>query len=199
MQEQRADAGPAGRRQLLVASWALAEATIWPVMPDAVLAPLAAARPGEWWRLAAAASAGSLAGGLLSYLAGRRLEVGSILARLPLVRWPMILAAERWLAEEGPAGLWHQPFSGLPFKVFALLAGQQRLPLGPFLGWALLARGARFVVVAGGAALLGARFRPLMTSQARLLLVLWSLLFLLGLWQTVRQWERRGAGADEAE
>ena len=176
----------------LVGLWAVAEATLWPIMPDAALTPLAAAYPAAWWRLAATAAAGSALGGLLSYLVGWRLPVEPLLARLPLVRPPMAAAAARWLADEGPAGLRHQPLSGLPFKVFALLAGRQRLPLLPFLGWAVLVRGLRFLAVAGGAALLGARFDQLVRRWSRPLVLLWSVAFLLGLWQTVRQWERRG-------
>lgn len=179
----------------LVGLWALAEATVWPIMPDAALAPLAAARPAAWWRLAAVAAAGSALGGLLSYLVGRWRPVEPLLARLPLVRPPMAAAATRWLADEGSAGLRHQPLSGLPFKVFALLAGRQRQPLLGFLAWAVLVRGLRFLAVAGGAALLGARCEGLVRRRGWPLALLWGLAFLLGLRHTVGQWERRGQPA----
>ena len=171
--------------------WSLAEATCWPIMPDAALVPLAAARPADWWRLALAAAAGSLAGGGLSYLVGRAAAVEPVLTRLPLIRPAMVAAAEAWLAEEGPAGVRHQPLSGLPFKVFALLAGARRIPPAPFLGCAMAARGARFLAVSGAAALLGRLFEPILRRHPRLLLTLWSVVFALGLRRTVAAWEKR--------
>jgi membrane protein YqaA with SNARE-associated domain len=184
------------QRLALVAVWSAAEATVWPLMPDAVLVPLAASWPGDWWRLALAAAIGSLSGGLVSYTAGLVGSVERPLRRLPLIRPAMIAAATTWLAEEGPAGLRHQPLSGLPYKVFALLAGAGRLPLGPFLFWSLLARGARFAAVSGTAALLGRALSPYLSRHGWLLLLLWTAVFLAGLRQTVLAWERRRAKGD---
>jgi membrane protein YqaA with SNARE-associated domain len=174
-----------------VFAWAAGEATIWPIMPDAGLVPLAALRPRDWWRLALAATAGSLMGGLLSYGLGRRVPPEPLLARLPLVRPPMVAQARRWLATEGALGLRHQPLSGLPYKVFALLAGSIGIPPGPFLAASLAARGARFLVVSGLAAALGLRFAPLVRRHRGPLLVAWSAAFLLGLRRMVTAWERR--------
>jgi membrane protein YqaA with SNARE-associated domain len=178
-------------RLALVAAWSAAEATIWPFLPDAALVPLAVARPGEWWRLVTAAAAGTLAGGLVSYTVGRVGPAELLLSRLPLVRPAMVRAASGWLAAEGAAGLRHHPLSGVPFKVFALLAGSSRQPPGPFFCWALAVRGARFAAVSALAALLARPLAPLLQRTGPLLLLLWSLAFLAGLRQTVRSWERR--------
>jgi membrane protein YqaA with SNARE-associated domain len=179
-----------GRRcsQLVPLVWAIAEATCSPIMPDAALVPLAATRPAAWWRFALAAAAGSTAGGCLSFGLGRRIPARPLLAHLPLVRPRMVEAADAWLASERERALLRQPHSGVPFKVFALLAGEQRLRLGAFLGWALLARGARFFVVCGLSALAGRRAARLLRRYPLALLVLWSLLFLLGLRRTVQRW-----------
>lgn len=171
--------------------WGVAEATFWPIMPDAVLVPLAATRPGDWWRLALAVAAGSSVGGALSYAVGRTIPPRPLLARLPLVRPAMVEAADDWLAAEGAVALRHQPLSGLPFKVFALLAGARGVPFGPFILCALAARGARFLTVSGLAALIARRFEPLVARHSRLLLSLWAGLFTLGLWRMVIRWERR--------
>ena len=162
-------------------------------MPDAALAPLAAARPAEWWRLGLASLAGSLAGGLASYALGRVRPAEAIMARLPLVRPAMVEAARAWLAAEGARGLRHQPLSGLPYKVFALLAGSARLPLGPFLLWSAAARGARFMAVARAAAWLGRRYPVTVRRHSRPLLTLWSIAVATGLRRTLLAWERRGA------
>ena len=170
-------------------AWAVAEATCWPIMPDAVLVPLAAAEPRRWWRLALAAAAGSTAGGCLSYALGRLVPARPWLARLPLVRPRMVSTADAWLAEGGAAALRHQPLSGLPFKIFAMLAGERRMPLPAFLGWALLARGSRFLAVSVLSALIGRRFASLVRRYPGPLLLLWSAAFLLGLRRTVQRWE----------
>jgi membrane protein YqaA with SNARE-associated domain len=162
-------------------------------MPDAALVPLAVARPTEWWSLGLVAAAGSSVGGLVSYTVGRAAPVRPLLARLPLVRPPMVVAADAWLANEDAAGLRHQPLSGLPSKVFAVLAGDRRIALGPFLFWAVVARGGRFMTACGLAGLLGRRFTQLLDRYPRPLLALWTGIFLLGLRRAVLMWERRDA------
>ena len=181
-----------GSARALVFIWSFAEATVWPVMPDAALVPLAAARSAAWWRLVLVATLGTLVGGLVSYLVGRVRPAEALLARLPLVRPAMARQARAWLAAEGAAGLRHQPLSGLPYKVFAVQTGALGLPLGPFLGWTLLARGSRFLGVGATVAALGARFRSPLRRYAGPLLLAWCVVFTLGLRQTVRAWERRG-------
>ena len=179
------------RGSTFVFAWALAEAICWPVMPDAVLVPLAAARPADWAWLALTAVAGSTTGAAASYLLGRAGVSRALLPRLPLVRTPMVDAAESWLAAEGPAGLRHHPLSGVPIKVFALVAGARGVPPGPFLAWALGVRGARFLTVGGTAALLGHTFEGTVSQHHLSLLVCWSAALALGLWRAVVAWERR--------
>jgi 1-acyl-sn-glycerol-3-phosphate acyltransferase len=182
------------RGVVLAAAWAAAEATVWPIMPDFVLVPCAAARPAAWWRLSLVAAAGSATGGLLMHTLGRRGAALSLLASLPLVRAPMVAAAASWLADEGPRGLRHQPLSGLPYKVFALQAGALGLLLPSFLVWTLVAaRGARFLAVSGVAALISHSLNGRVQRLGWPLLGLWSVVFLLGLRFSVRSWERRSS------
>src|SRR2546428_12389145 len=121
---------------------------------------------------------------------GGREPVGSLLRRLPVVRPAMVAAAEAWLAGEGPAGVRHQPLSGLPFKVFALLAGARRVAPVPFFGCAAAARGARFLGVCGAAALVGHGLGGPVRRHPRVLLGLWGVAFAVGLRRTVEAWER---------
>ena len=51
---------------LLVGARSIAEATVWPIMPDALLVPLAFARPRDWWRLVLASAVGTALGGALT-------------------------------------------------------------------------------------------------------------------------------------
>jgi membrane protein YqaA with SNARE-associated domain len=176
---------------LLTFLWAVAEATLWPIMPDAVLVPLALRQPGSWWRLVVAAALGTTAGGLVSHVLGRRRADRSEIARLPLVRPAMVAAADHWLVNEGGRGAWRQPATGVPLKVFARLAGARRLPLETFLLWAVAARTVRFTIAAGLAALIGQRWPGVVTRAFWWLTLLWGIVFGVALWRTVVFWERR--------
>lgn len=161
-------------------------------MPDAALVPMALRRPSDWWRLALTALLGSATGGLASYLAGSRLHPGAeAMARLPLVRPSMVRAASAWLQEDGACGVLRQPTSGVPFKVFALVAGRDGLPLGWFLLWAMLARGSRFLAVTLGAAIGGRLLPGFIARHHCLIVLLWSGGFGVGLWRTVVYWSRQ--------
>lgn len=175
--------------------WAFAEATVWPLMPEAVLVPLALLHPRGWWRITLAAGLGSTLGGAFSYAIGRRWTSRRPVERLPLVRPAMIAAADVWLAWEGSRAVRRQPLSGIPFKVFARRAGSLGVPPAAFLGRALVVRGARFVVASGGTALVAWRFAPLVAGRRWWLILLWSVVFGLGLSRAVATWERRTGSA----
>jgi membrane protein YqaA with SNARE-associated domain len=174
-----------------VFGWAAAEGVFWPLMPEAVLVPLSALRPRTWWQLALMAAAGSSVGVAASYRIGQAQGTDRMLETLPLVRPAMVEAARTWLATEGGRGLRHQPLSGLPIKVFALVAPSCGVSLPALLIWAALARGARFGVVCGAAACVGQIARRDLRRWPRACLAAWSGAFALGLWRTVIAWERR--------
>jgi membrane protein YqaA with SNARE-associated domain len=173
--------------------WALAEGTVWPIMPDAALVPLALARPASWRRLVLAAALGTAAGGAISYLLGRRSPERASVERLALVRPAMVTAVDGWLAREGARGVWRQPATGVPFKVFARRAGARELSVIRFFGWALLSRSIRFALLAGIAALVGAR----VSRWYWPITGLWALVFGAALWRLVAFWSRRGDEAGE--
>jgi hypothetical protein len=143
-----------------------------------------------------ASAAGTTVGGAISYLIGQRRPDRDAVERLPLVRPAMVTAADAWLAEDGPRGVWRQPASGIPMKVFARVGGMRGLPPERLLLWAVAARGTRFVVAAGGAALIGRIFRLQVTRWYWPLTLLWTLVFGVGLWRAVLFWERRADAAD---
>jgi membrane protein YqaA with SNARE-associated domain len=169
----------------------VAEAIFWPLMPEATLVPLAAAQPTRWWQLAVAAALGSTCGAAVSYAIGAAGGAERLLPRLPLVRPAMVRAARGWLTQEGGVGLRHQPLSGLPVKVFALVAAPSGVSLPAFLVCAAAARGARFVVVCAGAALGGRALQHAIERRPMVFLVAWAAAFGVGLRQTVVSWEQR--------
>jgi 1-acyl-sn-glycerol-3-phosphate acyltransferase len=176
-----------------VLAWGAAEALWWPLMPDLGVALLTLDAPRRWWRLAAAATAGSVAGGAVAY----RLGASGRVPPLPLVTPRMVDATRRWLVEEDAAGVRRQLASGVPFKVFAYQAAVAGVDPLPFLGVAGLVRGARMVAVAGAFAGCGLlirrrvpqRLRPGAMAGAALLTVAG---FGVGLSRVVAAWSEGG-------
>ncbi|HEY9789299.1 MAG TPA: hypothetical protein V6D22_02795 [Candidatus Obscuribacterales bacterium] len=176
--------------------WAFAEAVFWPFMPDALLVPLAAFQPSTWWMLIPIAVAGSAVGGVASYLLARRTDVSAVLSGMPFVRPPMVAQCNLWLAAEGARGVRHQALSMVPFKVFAFTAGKLTLPLPTFIAWAMLVRGARFMVVCAIAAVSGIILKTPLALYPAPFLIAWAVAFYVALIMMVRKWEKADVRSD---
>jgi 1-acyl-sn-glycerol-3-phosphate acyltransferase len=172
---------PAGTA--LVAVWAAAEASAWPLLPEFLLAALAVAAPRRAVRLALVAAAASLAGGTLTYL----LAAHGVVAPQPLTTARMHATAVAQLAAEGSPAVAHQPMSGIPYKVYAAAAGRAGTGLGGFLVASLKARGLRIVAVGALCGVFGAlasRWRRWYGAY----LVAFVMLFAAGLAAVLRSW-----------
>jgi 1-acyl-sn-glycerol-3-phosphate acyltransferase len=134
-------ASPAGL--VTVFAWAVAEALVWPLLPEVTLAVLGVAAPRRAVRLALVAAAGSLTGGALMYT----LAVHGLVLPAPLTTDRMHATALAQLASEGAGALAHQPMSGIPYKVYGAAAGHGAVGLVPFLLASLPARSLRILVV----------------------------------------------------
>jgi len=107
-----------------LAAVAFAEASVFPIPPDALLIPMVMARPDRAWRLAAVCTIGSVAGGALGYLIGY--AVFDQLAR-PVIELygygPRFAAFQAMYAEYG---LWLILIKGLtpiPYKIVTIASG----------------------------------------------------------------------------
>jgi len=129
---------------LFMASWAMGEAVVLPLIPEFVLGVLALAAPKRAWRLALVAVAGSLAGGALMYTVAAHGAVPPS----PLTTPRMHATASAQVAAEGAAAVRHQAMSGVPYKVYGLAAGRDEVGLGGFLWASAQARGVR--ILTGG-------------------------------------------------
>ncbi|MFG3286192.1 lysophospholipid acyltransferase family protein [Streptomyces sp. NPDC048111] len=147
------------RRGLALAfAWAFAEALSWPLMPELLLAALCAAAPRRAVPLSLTALAGSLVGSVLAL----QLAASGVHVPAPLTTERMRTEVRHELSAEGAAAVRHQPWNGIPFKVYAAQAGRAGVATGPWLGSAALSRGSRTLTVGvafGGAALLARRWR----------------------------------------
>lgn len=132
-----------------LAALAFAEASFFPIPPDALLIPMAIARPDRAWRLAALCTAGSVAGGALGYLIGYALFDQIAVPLLQAYGYQAALA--RFQAMYAQYGLWVILIKGMtpiPYKIVTIASGAARFNFPLFMAASLLTRGARFFLLA---------------------------------------------------
>lgn len=122
------------------------ESSFFPIPPDPLLLAMGAARPRRALRYALVTTIASVLGALLGYAIGAGLmdTVGKWLLDLydpSRTGWDRLRA---WYLEYGPMALLIAALTPIPFKVFTIASGALALPLGPFVLWSLVGRGARF-------------------------------------------------------
>lgn len=175
-----------GRHGIILAlAWGVAEALIWPIFPDFFVLAVVPAAPKRWWKLAVAASVGSVVGGAAGYLLARLTGSSSMLDQVPLVTAGMATQAQAWLDADGWWGLLRQPLSGIPYKVFVYLSGAEGIGFPGFVWASALARGVRLLAAAGLAALFGMAFAKILARWYGLFLALFSVVFAVALAQVV--------------
>ncbi|MDE9364718.1 lysophospholipid acyltransferase family protein [Luteipulveratus sp. YIM 133132] len=141
---QRVAARTAGRRGVLVVGGlSFAEALSWPLLPETALAVALLAAPAAWRRLIPVAVAGSMLGGLVALL----LAAHGVVAPAPLTTDRMRATVVQQVADEGAAAVRHQPYDGIPYKVYAAEAGRAGVDPGPFLVESVASRGVRIAGV----------------------------------------------------
>ncbi len=128
---------------------AFAEASFFPIPPDALLIPMALAKPRAAWRFAAICTVASVTGGALGYLIGY--AVFDQLARPILALYGYGAAYAGFQAKFQEYGLWIVLIKGLtpiPYKIVTIAAGAARFDFPVFMLASALTRGARFFLVA---------------------------------------------------
>ena len=131
-------------------AWAVAEATVWPILPDFLLAPMMLVARARRRLLVAACVAGMTVGGLVTVLVahwapGFALD---LLRDLPLVTTDQITGAAQGLDDRGAAGFLVQPVSGIPFKAWATMAGVKGIGPALVIPAFIVARGTRMIATA---------------------------------------------------
>ena len=155
---------------------AFAEASFFPLPPDALLIPMILARPRRAWALAAVCTLGSVAGAALGYWIG--------IALFAQVAQPVVhfFGAERQYQavltlyqRYGFVAILIKGLTPIPFKLVTIAAGAAHLGLGQFFLACVLTRGGRFFLIeALPLRLFGDRARVFI--ETRLVQVTWALL-----------------------
>jgi membrane protein YqaA with SNARE-associated domain len=128
---------------------AFAEASFFPIPPDALLIPMALAQPRKAWRFALICTVGSVVGGALGYTIGY--YVFDQLARPILDVYGYGNAYAAFQAKFQEYGVWIILIKGLtpiPYKIVTIAAGAAKFAFGTFMAASVVTRGGRFFIVA---------------------------------------------------
>lgn len=126
-----------------------AESSFFPIPPDALLVPMAVARPQRALRLAAICTVASVLGGLLGYLIGFALF--DLVARPVLAFYHYSVRFETFRASFAEYGVYLILLKGLlpiPFKIVTIASGVAEVNLAGFIAACVVTRGARFFLEA---------------------------------------------------
>jgi membrane protein YqaA with SNARE-associated domain len=128
---------------------AFAEASVFPVPPDALLIPMALAQPRKAFWFAAICTAGSVLGGALGYAIGFFL-----LAKLaqPIIDFyhyhDAFVAFQQKFARYGVWVILIKGLTPIPYKIVTIAAGAAAFNFPLFIGASVVTRGARFFLLA---------------------------------------------------
>ncbi len=128
----------------------VAESSFFPVPVDVLLAPMVLARRDRAWWYASLATLGSVAGAVIGYYIGLFLfdQVAQPIIDLYHFQEKFIYV-QTLFKEYGVWIIFIAGFSPIPYKIFTITAGVVGMPLLPFILTSVIARGARFFLVAG--------------------------------------------------
>ena len=136
------------------ASWLMgaisfAESSFFPVPPDAMLIPMSLARPDKAWFYANVCTVTSVAGGILGYAIGSLLydSVGAWLIQL----YGYAGKVESFREAYAQWGAWIILLKGLtpiPYKIVTITSGFAGYNFWMVVGLSVIARGARFYILA---------------------------------------------------
>ncbi|SIS78406.1 membrane protein YqaA, SNARE-associated domain [Roseivivax lentus] len=137
------------------ALWALAfisfiESSVFPIPPDVMMIPMILAAPRRAWLIALVATLSSVAGAMLGYAIGAFFyeSIGAPVLEA-LGKGDSMQAFNTKFNEYG---VWAVLVAGLtpfPFKVITIMSGWTAMPILPFILSSIVARAARFFIVAG--------------------------------------------------
>jgi membrane protein YqaA with SNARE-associated domain len=148
---------------------AFTESSFFPIPPDALLVPMALARPDRAWRFAAICTVASVVGGALGYLIGY--AVFDQLAR-PLIDFYGY--GDRFVAFQAlyaDYGLWVILIKGLtpiPYKIVTIASGAADFNFAVFMIASIITRGARFFLLAALLRAFGASVRDFIERRLTL-------------------------------
>ncbi len=166
-----------------LAAVAFAESSFFPVPPDALLIPMALARPDRAFRYALITTVASVVGGMLGYLIGYALFEQVARPLLALYHYEAAYAAfqERF----AQVGLWIILIKGLlpiPYKIITIASGAAKFDFRTFVLASIVTRGVRFFLWAVLLRLFGEAARVFIDRRLPWILATVAVLVVVGVW-----------------
>ncbi len=166
---------PNAERTLFAISFA--ESSFFPLPPDLLLGPMAAAAPNKWLRYALVCTIASVLGGLLGYAIGMFLmdSIGGAILNFFGYAGDKRAELEALYAEWGAWVIFIKGLTPIPYKLVTIVSGALAYPLHWFVIASILTRGARFLLVAWLFQRFGPSIAPVMEKRLGLVLVIVAL------------------------
>jgi membrane protein YqaA with SNARE-associated domain len=162
---------PNAERALFVVSFA--ESSFFPLPPDLMLGPMAAAEPAKWIRYALTCTVASVLGGLLGYAIGMFLmdQVGRHILNFFGYSGDREMELRAFYDQWGAWFIFLKGLTPIPYKLVTILSGALHFSLPIFIVASILTRGLRFFVVAWIFQRFGPQIAPIMEKRMGLVLV----------------------------
>ena len=168
------------------ALWALAivafaESSFFPIPPDILLIPLIIAKPKNAFLIAFIAMVASVFGGGLGYYIGLKLyeTVGIIIINFYHAQ-QLFLDFQNQFNKYGAAAVLFAGGTPFPYKIITISSGIAGMPIYQFFIFSIIARGARFFIIAILLRLYGEPIRNFIERHLNLLFIVFMVLLVLG-------------------
>ena len=168
------------------ALWALAivafaESSFFPIPPDILLIPLIIAKPKNAYLIAFIAMVASVFGGGLGYYIGLKLyeTVGIIIINFYHAQ-QLFLDFQTQFNKYGAAAVLFAGVTPFPYKIITISSGIAGMPIYQFFIFSIIARGARFFIIAILLRLYGEPIRNFIERHLNLLFIAFMVLLVFG-------------------
>jgi membrane protein YqaA with SNARE-associated domain len=149
------------------------ESIFFPIPPDALLIPMCLARPDRALRYALICTITGVAGGITGYVIGYALFELLAAPLIALYKYEAAFAHFRTMYDQ--YGIWVVAIGGftpVPYKIVAIASGAASFSVPLFIASSIIARGARFFLVAWLLSRYGERMREFIERRLGLLTIL---------------------------
>jgi membrane protein DedA with SNARE-associated domain len=177
--------GRSGLSYIIAFLWGICEGVFFFIVPDVYIG-FVAIFSGEGGLVALlSALAGSLVSIFIIY-ALNAVVGGHLIAWLlmvPGIHGPMIVGVSNALQRHGAMAVILGPWSGIPLKIYSVLAAQLSIPIGEYFLWSIVARIERTVLVLAIGMILGRIFKSKIQKHPRIAIgiyvALWVFIYVL--------------------
>jgi membrane protein YqaA with SNARE-associated domain len=170
---------PNAERALFLVSFA--ESSFFPLPPDLMLGPMAAADPPKWLRYAFVCTIASVLGGLAGYAIGMFLmdQVGRHILNFFGYSGEREMELRAFYDQWGAWFIFLKGLTPIPYKLVTILSGAMHFSLPIFVVASILTRGIRFLAVAWIFQRFGPQIAPIMEKRMGLVLVVVAIAIVL--------------------